>query len=147
VSVQSEIERLKDKLGSVINEAEATIADAQYAHDDLQKSFAAEVEVLLERNAVLEEENKSLHALLTKSSGDVEIERGLLLRSVKIIERLRLRGKDLSRNVDRKVLFHELRRLNVQQGMGSPRGTSNQQFQARVGQQKSARRISIMLPR
>jgi hypothetical protein len=104
---------LKGKLGSIISDAEASIAEAQYAHDDMQKSFTAEVEVLLERNAVLEEENESLRSLLAQSSSDVDTERGLLLRSVRIIERLRLRGKDLSRNVDRKALIHDLRRRNA----------------------------------
>lgn len=132
---------MKGKLGSIISDAEASIAGAQYAHDDMQKSFAAEVEVLLERNAELEEENKTLRSLLAQSSSDVDTERGLLLRSVRIIERLRLRGKDMSRNVDRKALIQDLRRRNALL-TGPP--TS-----ARASNGKSegnARKLSITIP-
>lgn len=132
---------MKGKLGSIISDAEASIAEAQYAHDDMQKSFAAEVEVLLERNDVLEEENKTLRCLLAQSSSDVDTERGLLLRSVRIIERLRLRGKDMSRNADRKALIQDLRRRNVLL-TGPP--TS-----ARANNGKSegnARKLSITIP-
>ena len=134
---QAEIERLREKLGSLISEAEDSIAQAQYAQDDMQKSFAAEVEVLLERNAVLEEENKSLQSLLAQSSSDVDTERGLLLRSVKIIERLRLRGKDLSRNVDRKALVHDLKRRKALL-TGPPNNSTKKEG--------SARRLSIIIP-
>ena len=109
VTLQNEVARLKAKLTGVITSAESTITDAQFAQDDMQAHYVAEFELLTEKNQILQEENTNLRTMLKESNENLTIERDLLLRSVKYMERLRLRGKSLNSNLDRKTLVRDLR--------------------------------------
>ena len=109
VTLQAEVARLKTKLTSVITSAESTITDAQFAQDDIQAHYSAEYDVLIEKNQILQEENVKLKSMLKESNENLAFERDLLLRSVKYMERLRLRGKSLNKNLDRKTLVRDLK--------------------------------------
>ena len=109
ITLQAEVARLKSKLSSIITSAESTITDAQFAQDDMQAHYAAECDLLSEKNQILQEENAKLRVMLKESNENLAVERDLLLRSVKYMERLRLRGKALNKNLDRKTLVRDLK--------------------------------------
>ena len=109
ITLQAEVARLKSKLSSIITSAESTITDAQFAQDDMQAHYAAECALLSEKNQILQEENAKLRVMLKESNENLAVERDLLLRSVKYMERLRLRGKALNKNLDRKTLVRDLK--------------------------------------
>jgi hypothetical protein len=73
------------------------------------------MEYLKEKNKVLVDENMKLREMFKKSNENVKTERELLLRSVKYMERLRLRDKNVSSNMGRKTLVRDLRALDLQQ--------------------------------
>ena len=131
VTLQGEVTRLKAKLTSIITSAESTITDAQFAQDDMQAHYAAECELLTEKNLVLQEENAKLRAMLKESNDNLAVERDLLLRSVKYMERLRLRGKSLNKNLDRKTLVRDLKEYREKEHREATLKRSSS-FQSRV---------------
>ena len=114
IFLQGEVNRLKEKLTAIINTAESTITSAQYMQEDMKAHYQAEIEVLKEKNDSLTEDNTKLRELLQKSNENLTAERDMLLRSVKYMERLRLRGRAESTNMDRKTLIRSLKALRSQ---------------------------------
>ena len=82
--------------------------------EDMKAQYEAEIEVLKEKNDTLTEDNTKLRELLQKSNENLTAERDVLLRSVKYMERLRLRGRAESSNMDRKTLVRDLKALRSQ---------------------------------
>ena len=114
IFLQGEVNRLKEKLTAIINTAESTITSAHFMQEDMKAQYEAEIELLKEKNDTLTEDNTKLRELLQKSNENLTAERDVLLRSVKYMERLRLRGRAESSNMDRKTLVRDLKALRSQ---------------------------------
>jgi hypothetical protein len=94
LSLQEEIERLREKLEGTISSVEGVILDAQTAQEDIQTEYDSKIYDLTIRNSYLEDENYQLKVTLDLASAELAVERDNLRKAARFIERLKRRGRE-----------------------------------------------------
>jgi len=109
ISLQEEVNRLKKKLDEVLECAENTVTELHIQQGAAMTDFTAEKEYLAAANFELQQENKRLNSLFLIAKKELEMERNHLLKAVRCLDRLRLRGRELSKGPSDKNIIKDLK--------------------------------------